>query len=490
MARFRSAHSGQLANVIVFLAAGLLLTACDQAQQPAAPVQPAPTPSTERGTPQPGDFANYGPEDFASEDVVRDVVATGGVPMGRWKEGLLFEGIAPQPWLKSAANWFPGTEEVQPEEIRITFMGTAPMLRPGQMNTSIYIELGNGDTFIFDMGEGAVSNYMAAQIPINKLNDIFLTHLHVDHFGSLPWVYAFGAWAGRWHEPLRITGPSGRTHRDGVAYMVEGMKMMMHWHREAFSVFPTSWEIEVNEFDYMDAGGIAYDKNGATVIHWPASHAKDGASGYRLDWNGLSLCYTGDTRPNTLDIKYCKGVDVMISETQPEVIAISSGVQGVPPFVGRYTMDTHHTPAYAAGYIFNQVQPRLAMTTHMPFDPYINAETIAEVREYWKGPFHFGAPDMVVVNVTKDQIWVRDGVIPDYPNVKAPSAANSIEQYGGLIVPVPKYRREDLQSQFIRDAEIDPADYYPEGYYPELMEQWPSDKPIFVPEELVPDSMK
>ena len=37
---------------------------------------------------------------------------TGGVPMGRWKEGLLFEGVRPMPWLKSAANWFPGTEEV------------------------------------------------------------------------------------------------------------------------------------------------------------------------------------------------------------------------------------------------------------------------------------------------------------------------------------------------------------------------------------------
>ncbi len=33
---------------------------------------------------------------------------TGGVPMGRWKEGLLFEGVRPMPWLKSAANWFPG----------------------------------------------------------------------------------------------------------------------------------------------------------------------------------------------------------------------------------------------------------------------------------------------------------------------------------------------------------------------------------------------
>ncbi len=34
---------------------------------------------------------------------------TGGVPGDRWKEGLLFEGVRPMPWLKSAANWFPGT---------------------------------------------------------------------------------------------------------------------------------------------------------------------------------------------------------------------------------------------------------------------------------------------------------------------------------------------------------------------------------------------
>ena len=37
---------------------------------------------------------------------------TGGVPMGRWKEGLLFEGVRPMPSLESAANWFPGTAKL------------------------------------------------------------------------------------------------------------------------------------------------------------------------------------------------------------------------------------------------------------------------------------------------------------------------------------------------------------------------------------------
>ena len=182
----------------IWLIALVALLGCEPADEPRTGTpRPTGAMAPETQTTTAGEFANYQPEDFASEDVLTNLVATGGVPMGRWKEGLLFEGIEPQPWLKSAANWFPGTEEVQPGEMRITFMGTAPMLRPGQMNTSIYIELGNGDTFIFDMGEGAVSNYTAAQIPLNKLNDIFLTHLHVDHFGSVPWVYAFGAWAGR-----------------------------------------------------------------------------------------------------------------------------------------------------------------------------------------------------------------------------------------------------------------------------------------------------
>ena len=59
---------------------------------------------------------------------------------------------------------------------------------------------------------------------------------------------------------------------------------------------------------------------------------------------------------------------------------INSGVQGVPPFLARYTVDTHHTPAYASGYLANQIQPRMFMTTHMNFDPFLNEETVAEVR--------------------------------------------------------------------------------------------------------------
>jgi len=425
-------------------------------------------------------------EPSSNEEI--EAALAGGVPMGRWNEGLLFEGIAPQPWLKSAANWFPRTEEIQPNEMRIIFMGTSPSIRPGQMNTSILVQLGNGENFVFDLGEGSIANYPAAGIALNELDKVFITHLHVDHFGSLPYLWMFGTWAGGWHERLHVYGPSGRTPEYGTAKMVEGMRMMLGWHIDAFSVFPVGkgWDIQVHEFDFRDNGGVIYDEDGVKVTHWQRSHAKDGASGYRLDWNGLSFVWTGDGRPSNLDVKYAKGADVYVTETQASLVAISSGVQGVPPFLGRYTIDTHHTPAYAAGYLAKKIKPRLFMTTHMAFDPYQNEEVVAEIREHWKGPYHFGAPDGIVVNVTKESIWVREGILPDFPNNRAPQFNFD---NGQLVVPHPPTSREEIQEPFVREQQIAPKKFYPRGYHPELLEEWPVEGDLVIPIEQAPESL-
>ena len=426
---------------------------------------------------------------YEANPLVLRKLATGGQPLGRWKEGLTFEGVEPMPWLKSAANWFPKTEVVQPDEIRVTFMGTSPLPRPGQMGTSIYVELGNGKSFIFDMGPGSIANYLASGISLNRINDIFITHLHWDHFDSVVYTYLFGAWAGRWHEHFRITGPSGPTPELGIRYMVDRMKEMVTWHRNNFDNSPIGqgFDIDVNEFDFKDDGGVAYEKDGVKITHWRQSHVTDGASAYRLDWNGMCVSFTGDGRPNSLTLKYAKGCDLVITEVQPELISIAATVNGVMPLIARNTVDMAHDPGYAAGYLFNKLKPRMAMTTHMGWDDYSNVELQAEIRNLYKGPFHFGAPDMVVVNLTRDKVWVRDGVIPRFPSMAPPKF--DIEAMGGLIVPAPRNTRATTQQKSIRDAEIPPSEYYPKGYQPDLLQDWPTTKPLFIPKDKVPPGL-
>ena len=59
---------------------------------------------------------------------------------------------------------------------RITFMGTSVIPRRGQQSNSVFVETGNGDSFIFDMGSGVSANYVAMGIPYSRMDKVFLSH--------------------------------------------------------------------------------------------------------------------------------------------------------------------------------------------------------------------------------------------------------------------------------------------------------------------------
>ena len=289
------------------------------------------------------------------------------------------------------------------------------------------VELGNGKRFFFDFGPGCMRNIIAMAVPLQTVNDIFLTHLHVDHYADLPYLFAF---ARGWDAGSRcgFMGPRAGRRRTASSTMVDGMKMMTHWHTDSFNACPIGdgYEVEVNEFDFRDDNGVCYDKDGVTIRHWRRSHIKDGASAYRLDWNGLSFVWTGDGRPDELSLELAKGVDVFVTEVQPDTANLQALKFGMPPVILNTTIDQAHTPHYAVGYMFNKIQPRLAMVTHMSYDEELIPEIIAGIRVHYSGLFQFGAPDVVVVNVTKDAVWTRKAAIPEAGNMARPSPRDAI----------------------------------------------------------------
>lgn len=388
----------------------------------------------------------------------------------------------PTPSVRSRNNYFPNSETLGPDEMRISFMGSTPFPpRRDQAGTCIMVELGNGDSFFFDFGPGCLRNIIAMGHSQQLVQDIFITHLHVDHYHDLPYLLPFSAWSGR-YLPLRVHGPSGRTPELGIQGMVDGMKQMLKWHLEAFDHFPIGdgYEVEVNEFDWKDENGICYEKNGVTVRHWRRSHAKDGASAYRLDWNGLSFVWTGDGRPDELTAKYAAGADVFVTECQTDTARIIQQKYGLPPWLYNYTIDTHHTPHYAAGYLMKQVNPRVGMITHIEYEEDLLNEVSAGIRAHWDGLFLYGAPDVMVVNVTKDAIWGRMAVLPGMTGANVPHPRKLLNLGDGPLpdkvqVPQPRLPREVQQEQETRDLEIDPHKYYPDDVYREPLTKLPED---------------
>ncbi len=378
----------------------------------------------------------------------------------------------PTPSVKNKNNYFPQSEPLGPDEMRIIFMGSNPWPpRMTQASTCMMVELGPSKRLFFDFGPGCLRNIIANQVPVPEINDIFISHLHIDHCGELPYLWQFAPFNGRW-KPLRVIGPSGRTPEMGTRAMCEAVRKMGAW-TSAWSMGPMAdgYEIEVSEFDFRDDGGVCYDKDGVKVTHWRRSHVVDGASAYRLDWNGLSFVWTGDGKPDQLTLKYAKGVDVFVTEMALDMVSLWALKQGVPSAMGAFTIDNCHTPHYAVGYMANLIQPRLAMATHVSYDRELIGEMTAGVRMHYKGLFAYGI-DHTVVNVTKDRIWMREAALPETTNTARPSMEWLLQNnFGGKLPTGTLHMKNPIlanQEQFVRDKEIDPALFTPK----DQMREW------------------
>ena len=74
------------------------------------------------------------------------------------------------------------------------------------------------------------------------------------------------------------------------------------------------------------------------------------------------------------------------------------------------------------------------MATHLSFDHEPIGEMMAGVRRHYKRLFAFGI-DNVVVNVTKDRVWIREAALPETTNIARPDVQWMIEHNFGGEVP-------------------------------------------------------
>jgi ribonuclease Z len=56
-------------------------------------------------------------------------------------------------------------------------------------------------------------------------------------------------------------------------------------------------------------------------------------------------------------------------------------------------------------------------------------------------------------------------------------------------VPHPPTSREEIQEPLVRDQQINPKKYYPKGYHPELLEDWPVSGDPVVPVVTLPENL-
>ena len=370
--------------------------------------------------------------------------------------------------------YYPGTEALSKEEIRVTACGTGlPAARRSQAATCFLLETGNGDKFLFDIGTGSMANLAAMMIPYQYLDKLFLSHLHTDHMGDI-----LGLWAGGWTSgrpnALRVWGPSGATPEMGTAYAMEHFLKFVNWDKvtREYKITPIPGQVSVTEFDYQGVDQVVYQENGVTIRSYPAIHTGDGPVSFKLEYAGMSVLFSGDTVPNKWFIKYGKGVDLAIHESfqAPEQLV---KFYNQPPQLAWRACCEFHTSPQSFGKIMSTIAPRHAVAFHFFNEEGTRYGIYEGIRETYAGPLSL-ATDMMVWNVTKDKITERMAVSTDEA-WSVPGTARQPPPEKGRPNPMSKAindgrwrpgfeAQDDMLDQFMEENDLQKMDWRPEMY--------------------------
>ncbi|MGH6865409.1 MAG: MBL fold metallo-hydrolase [Methyloceanibacter sp.] len=186
--------------------------------------------------------------------------------------------------------------------MRLTIIGCGDAFGAGsRLQTSFHARAGQG-SFLMDCGATTLIGLRRLGIEPNSIDSIFVSHLHGDHFGGLPWLLIDAKYVSKRTRPLVVTGPKGieKRFRTAAEALYPGVTAGDPGFDLRF--------VEYREREPLEIGG-------ATITPYEVHHPS-GAPPYalRIQVGEKVLAFSGDTGWLDKLHEVARGADLYITE--------------------------------------------------------------------------------------------------------------------------------------------------------------------------------
>jgi ribonuclease Z len=343
---------------------------------------------------------------------------------------LSTDPVVGSPEVERPEIFLPGTEDLAEGEIRVSVLGSGlPWVTKSQAAGSVLMEVGNPekDVFVFDLGAGSLANFSGLQVPVTSLKNVFLSHLHADHISDYLTLMGSYVKAGRL-DPVEVWGGGSDDPALGLATFVNHIQGALAWDQASIEGYAptTGGDATAHEVPY-DRTEVIYERNGVTITSFPVIHVLNGAVGFRVDYAGQSVVFSGDTLPTMTLVEASRGCDLLIHEAALPA-ELFADLYSFPIEQARMVINEGHTPANAAGMVFDMVQPKMAAMWHTAVvDRYIE-DVFESLRTTYSGPATL-CQDLTVFNVTPAAITARQATV-DWTQQAVVGSSATARSYG------------------------------------------------------------
>jgi ribonuclease Z len=261
--------------------------------------------------------------------------------------------------------------------------------------------IANGEVWLVDVGPGAWESVDLANLPTAALRGVLLTHFHSDHIGDLGEAITQSWIAGR-AAPLEVVGPTG------VGGIVSGLAQVyaadidyrVAHHGESALPRAAAGAL-AREFALPSDGeaSVVLDRDGLKITMFAVDHRPvTPAVGYRVDWRGRSIVFSGDTKRSANLLRFTKGADILVHEgLDAEMVhrVSETAARMGRPRVARLANDilSYHTAPIEAAEIARAAGVATLVFSHVvppPSNAWIRRHFLAGVSDVFTGEVVLG----------------------------------------------------------------------------------------------------
>ncbi len=246
--------------------------------------------------------------------------------------------------------------------MRLTVVGMAGSFPGPDSPASCYLVEHEGHRIVLDLGNGAIGP-LQRYADVYSVDAVVLSHLHADHCLDLTSYYVMRKYRPEGPAPsIPVLGPTGTADRMAAAYDLPDEPGM------------------TGEFEFRDHVAVT-EVGPFRIITAPANHPVE-AYAIRVEADGRSLVFSGDTGPTDALVDLSRGADLALYEA-----SFLSRYENLPP-------NLHLTATQAAEHATRAGVDRLLLTHLVPWTP--QDETREEAAAVYAGGLALAAPGLVV----------------------------------------------------------------------------------------------
>ena len=252
--------------------------------------------------------------------------------------------------------------------MKIKLLGTGAAWPDELRNPPGFLIENNDKKYLIECGPGITIQILKAGYKPTEIDNVFLTHSHIDHCCDFPY-FVKGSYLTSRPNDINVYGPVGTIE------FIDNLMNRTFSYLKPFLLKRRNREIKIFTKEFRD--GKVFEEDNLIVECKRVIHESELESiAYKFTANDKSIVITGDLEPSDSIIALAKDVDILLINCSfPEDSGLIPG---------------HCTPSQI-GELANKANVKTVVLAHL-FPPHRGKEeqTIAEIKKHFNGEIIIG----------------------------------------------------------------------------------------------------